>query len=211
MDEYSDEELSKMHESHELRHSYLDKWFNSALGTCVGAGTKIPILHLNAKRTGYTDYIDYICWDEVIHPVMRGWDKYKRPFIVIKVLIDKKYKLMQTFFQRYTDDKYPWVGAGCIGNEFLDTCGGMNVDQFIFIKKLIEQYLKKDYNKNIIIKNEHKTREHYIGNIVKIVDFNELKAYNTICRAWLNCSFNPEYKICQKKQQKIYENLQKNY
>ena len=46
----------------------------------------IPILNIGG-RTGGTDYIDFIKYDEVVEPVMKGTDFYKRPFIVLKFVI----------------------------------------------------------------------------------------------------------------------------
>ena len=164
----------------------------------------------NFQDTYWGDYIDFIKKSDVTSPVMKGRDKYGRPFVVVKVLVGDNL-FYQTFFQRYSDDELLWMGAGWSSNTFLNTVGGMKDPQFILIKELIEQYLTQDYSKKKIILKEHKTCESLVGKEARIIDFNKVKAYNTICKAWITCSFNPEYKICQKKQKKIYENLQKNY
>ena len=44
-----------------------------------------PILDVG-NRQGMTDYIDFIHESEVTSPVMRGIDRFKRPFIVMKVV-----------------------------------------------------------------------------------------------------------------------------
>lgn len=82
------------------------------------------------QRNGATDYIDYLKWDEVKESVMVGVDKFRRKFIVFKMLVNDTIPVMQTFFQRYTDGK-SWVGCGhATKHNLLFTEGGMNTDQF---------------------------------------------------------------------------------
>ena len=45
-----------------------------------------PILDLG-NRVGWTQYIDFITWDEVNYPIMKGRDKFNRYFIVIKMIV----------------------------------------------------------------------------------------------------------------------------
>lgn len=74
-----------------------------------------PILDVG-KSMGHTDYIDYLSVEEVSEPIMRGVDCCKRPFVVMKFHVttpnNKQHFVMQTFFQRYTDSPYNWVGCG---------------------------------------------------------------------------------------------------
>ena len=98
--------------------------------------SKIPILNIG-NRTGVTDYIDFISWDEVTSPVMRGQDIYGREFFVIKFLVDNKIKLMQTFFQRYSIEEDLWQGCGHATEQLIETCGGMRPEQFKFIERII--------------------------------------------------------------------------
>lgn len=68
-------------------------------------------------RGGLTDYIDFLVAEEIDHPIMRGIDRYKRPFIIIKVKTtdvngDVSYAV-GTFFQRYTDDVINWAFGTC--------------------------------------------------------------------------------------------------
>ena len=57
---------------------------------------QFPVINVG-QRNGPTDYIDYLSWDEVKHPVMVGTDKFKRHFMVVKMTVDDN-KVMQTFF-----------------------------------------------------------------------------------------------------------------
>ena len=105
----------------------------------------VPILKSN-DRLSSTCYIDYFTWDEVTHSVMKGIDKYSRPFIVVKMVVIKKQEgsdklelinIMQTFFQRYTGAGSHWMGCGHATPNLVDTCGGMTPIQVKFIDKLI--------------------------------------------------------------------------
>lgn len=100
-----------------------------------------PLLQLNYNNeTG--DYIDFIRSNEVVHSVMHGTDKYNRPFIVLKVNVydannNLKDTRIETFFQRYTDNQYLWMGCGHATNLFISTIGGMSSCQFELITDLI--------------------------------------------------------------------------
>ena len=43
----------------------------------------IPILDIQNK-VGHTDYIDFIGYNQITHPIMKGIDCYNRPFFVIR-------------------------------------------------------------------------------------------------------------------------------
>ena len=43
----------------------------------------LPRININIK-CGYTDYIDFLQWNEVTEPAMYGIDCYNREFIVVK-------------------------------------------------------------------------------------------------------------------------------
>ncbi len=101
-----------------------------------------PVLDVGT-RNGRTDYIDYIDPSELTSVVMRGTDKFKRPFIVIKVTGhsisgEDTRVYYETFFQRYSDDNSLWMGAYCGGPEFMDTTGGMKFEQFQLLIDLLE-------------------------------------------------------------------------
>lgn len=117
-----------------------------SVGVCGGAdfnqyvkNLDCPILDIG-QRQGNTYYIDFIKFEEVTSPIMKGIDKFSRPFIVIKVngkLTDgSNIQLFQTFFQRYTDENL-WMGCGHYGLNLITTYGGMKSDQFKLIIDLI--------------------------------------------------------------------------
>lgn len=87
-------------------------------------------------RTGKTDYIYFLEWDEVTNSVMWGIDCYNRMFVVIKVKIGE-YNLMQTFFQRYTHDLHNWNSGSNRTIPFITTYGGISSEQFNFLYNLI--------------------------------------------------------------------------
>ena len=68
----------------------------------------VPILDLgNYQDTYHGDYIDFIEEHQVVCPIMRGIDNYRRPFFVMKVYIEgKKQPFIETYFLRYTGEKY---------------------------------------------------------------------------------------------------------
>jgi len=125
------------------------------------------------KRVGTTDYIDFIKYDEVNHPVMKGIDKFGRHFVVIKfklkfnnIPLKIRYKkpildpensiiLMQTFFQRYTSGGC-WMGCGHATEYLLDTSGGLNNDQLKFLEKILDGEIlkmKSDLSPVILVEN----------------------------------------------------------
>ena len=100
-----------------------------------------PILDIG-ETIGSTGYIDYISFNDLTAPIMKGYDKYERPFFVIRAIITKSdgstLKTMETFFQRYTECKNLWNGCGHDGPYFLSTIGGININQINFIENLLE-------------------------------------------------------------------------
>ncbi len=72
---------------------------------------ELPRLDLGTKR-GYTDYIDFICADDMSHSLMIGVD-CRRPFLAIKLKVmsdDKKEtEIVGTIFQRYSDQDHDWA------------------------------------------------------------------------------------------------------
>jgi len=76
---------------------------------------ELPVLDLG-NRGGSTDYIDFIRAEEMEFPVMRGVDKFRRPFIAIKVnCVDSalEKQMVGTIFQRYTDNDVNWAYGTC--------------------------------------------------------------------------------------------------
>lgn len=100
----------------------------------------VPVLDLKGAA-GRTDYIDFIDPKNVAHRLMKGIDKYSRPFLVVKAIgnleTGEEMELFQTFFQRYSDNEFLWMGCGNYGNELFDTCGGMRESHFKALLDLI--------------------------------------------------------------------------
>ena len=100
-----------------------------------------PILDIGDK-IGFTGYLDFITFSDLTAPVMKGYDQHNRPFFVISAIITNSdgttNKTLETFFQRYTDNKNLWHGCGHDGPYFLSTQGGMNMKQINFIEDLLE-------------------------------------------------------------------------
>ena len=96
----------------------------------------VPELDLK-DRQGNTDYIDFIKEEELgENSVMKGKDKFNREFVVMKVRCgDNQY--FQTFFKRYSSETSIWMGCGNYGVKFMNTCGGMDSNQFYFLNTLV--------------------------------------------------------------------------
>ena len=90
------------------------------------------------SRAGDTDYIDFLQVDEVTHPVMIGVDRFNRPFIVAKYKVEGADTIiMDTYFQRFSNDTRVWHCCGHATRLLLETCGGMSEIQGEFITKLL--------------------------------------------------------------------------
>ncbi len=155
--------------------------------------THIPKLDIG-ERVGATDYIDFIRWKEVTSPVMWGIDRFSRTFFVVKCIVNGKHKLMQTFFQRYTQGSQ-WQGCGHATTTFLETCGvGLSLDQINLIKDIID-------NKKVYLEEKHR-----FNGSIKSQDYVELydekKESAAICiqRYWRLCRYDPNYEMCHKVQ-----------
>ena len=75
----------------------------------------LPILDL-CGRMGSTDYIDFLAPGDLRAPIMKGIDKYKRPFISMKMKDkEQKYDFVITIFQRYSKYDERWCNVGCHG------------------------------------------------------------------------------------------------
>ena len=110
-------------------------------------------------RVGGTGYIDFLRWDEIPYPVMKGKDCENRFFIVMKVMVEGE-KLMQVIFQRFEArggvhlDLIRWnSGRHPHVDDLLNTCGSIREEQFEFFynliknrydtKRIIEQNIEK--------------------------------------------------------------------
>ena len=149
---------------------------------------KLPKLNIG-NRQGWTDYIDFIKWDEVKYPAMAGIDVFYRKFIVVKFLIDNT-KVMQTFFQRYTHGSMI-MGCGHATVNLIDTSGGMNDEQQKFILDIIK-------NKSAIMKREYYPENDWAGKEVILFNEKEWNAAKLIQSKWRLCRYNPKYKMCEK-------------
>jgi hypothetical protein len=99
------------------------------------------------ERVGHSGYIDFITNEDLGTniTIMKGIDIYSRKFIVIKAKIIfnddnqdiKEIDTFSTFFQRYHDSDTLWHCCGHYGLNLIETSGGMNLDQILFIKSLI--------------------------------------------------------------------------
>ena len=125
---------------------------------------KYPTLD-TGNRNGLTDYIDYIELSEVTDMVVKGSDLFNRPFFVIKYKIEGFDAVcIQTFFKRYSNTEYPWMGCGHFTANLIDTSGGISTVQFRFMRDLIK-------NKEAIITNDVRpcSYELYEGKKVTLV------------------------------------------
>lgn len=106
----------------------------------------VPTLDIG-NHIGGTGYIDFIQWKKVPYSVMKGRDRYKRAFLVVKCVHHGTCH-MQTFFQRYTNGS-EWQSGECYGRmdnngytgmcmSFLETSGGMSKHQCEFLTRLIQ-------------------------------------------------------------------------
>ena len=141
------------------------------------------------NRNGQTDYIDYLKWEEITEPVMKGIDIFGRHFVVVKMKIDNKL-FMETYFQRYTNDSR-WMSCGHATSRFLNTGGtGLDENQIQLLKSIIQ-------GESIEIKNEHRTDyPYYNGKIVKLYDEKKENAAKVIQEQWKKCRYNPKYRMC---------------
>ena len=152
---------------------------------------QVPKLDLGSRK-GWTDYIDFITWDEVKYSVMKGIDCLGRKFIVVKFLVDKS-KIMQTFFQRYSNGE-GWMGCGHATINLIDTSGYMNIEQMDFIRRIIEGETVK------INENYSPCNYKFIDQKVELLDLEKIKAAKIIQNAWIQCRYNPKYKMCHRVQ-----------
>ena len=131
----------------------------------------LPTLELDLAKL--VIYIDYITFDEVTFPVMKGYDFYNRPFIVIKLLINDEI-LLQTFFKRYNDNSELYMGCGHATPNLICTYGGMTKIQF----ELLSEIINKGF---AIIKKEHNPiKKSFINKIVYLYDENIKKKLDAI-------------------------------
>lgn len=157
-----------------------------------------PTLYLNEKYNGRS-YIDFIKFDEVEYPVMKGYDIHNRPFIVIKMKIEDKI-LMQTFFKRYTDSDL-YMGCGHATGNLIDTSGGMTNNQFILLSNIINK------NEPVITSYCNPIKKEYIDKYVYLYDKKKIDAAIYIQYFWRKHRYNPKYKFCEIVQYNNFKDL----
>jgi hypothetical protein len=81
----------------------------------------LPILDLQG-RMGDTDYIDFLEPADLKEPLMKGFDKYKRPFLAIKMKDNQDdHIFITTIFQRYKDnERWTWISEGGLRSRLED-------------------------------------------------------------------------------------------
>jgi hypothetical protein len=156
---------------------------------------KFPELDIG-DRMGSTDYIDFIKMDEVPHSIMCGLDKFKRYFLVMKLIVDGKI-ILQTLFQRFTNEVCNWRGCGHFSpNGILLFGSGSNIT--VETINLILSLLKGE---TVIIKEEHNPDQNYfIGKKVSVFNQEQWDATIIIQKQWKKCRYNPSFKMCERVQ-----------
>ena len=84
-------------------------------------------------------------------------DCYSRKFIVVKFVVNQ-IRIMQTFFQRYTNGNC-WMGCGHSTINLIDTSGGMRDNQVDFIRNIIK---RKNVNCGRFISSSEMVLNHYV-------------------------------------------------
>jgi len=137
----------------------------------------LPLLNIG-KKVGITEYIDFLVWDEVTSPIMQGYDIFGRRFIVIKMVINN-IKIMQTFFQRYSNGKL-WMGCGHATINLIETSGGMDKSQFLLLSKIISE------GKAIIEECHIPISELFVNNTVELFNQDKWNSTLIIQKYWRN-------------------------
>ena len=160
------------------------------------------------NRVGGTDYIDFISFTEVTKPIMKGYDCYGRPFMVLKLNINGE-NVMQTFFKRYTNGT-GWMGCGhATKRNIIRTDGGMTDVQY----KLLSDFIQL---KKINITEEHRPySSSFIGeytpyiqdDIIMMFSHNYIDAILKIQAQWRKCRYNQQYYLCRKIMDDNYTNI----
>lgn len=171
----------------------------------------IPTIITNNK---VPDINSIFTWEEIEHPVMKGIDILGRPFIIIKMIIGKlNVKAMQCFFFGYSLGRsIGYVGTyNTKGNNvkietnLIITEGGMNLDQYDLIKRLVNGECVKITEKHKLSSNN------FIGHYLQTYDHLKWEAVLTIQKYWRLCRYNPIYKMCKKVQYNNFNELYKEY
>ena len=157
---------------------------------------RFPVLDIGNRR-GSTDYIDFITMDDVsTNSIMHGIDRFKRKFIVIKLIVEDEKIILQTIFQRYSDNKYEWRG-----------CGHGSPDQLLFNPWVairnpqLEVLFSLLNDEDVLIDNNPAVwwdlayENDYIGKTVSLFNQEKWDAAIFIQRKWRLCRYEPEYEM----------------
>lgn len=151
-------------------------------------------------RVGATSYIDFLRWEEITEPVMKGIDCLGRYFIVIKMKVDNVL-IMETYFQRYRSS-YNWQACGHATVSLLNTVGkGLNEDQIELLKRIIN-------GETVKLEEKYKVcNELFINKNINLYDEKKEKAVEIIQKYWLRCRYNPKFKMCSKIQMRNLQEI----
>jgi len=76
----------------------------------------LPILDIG-NTMGWTDDIDFLLDYHLKAPIMRGFDRYHRPFITFRYRQDTPHHpheiTVETFFQKFPDNRDIWASGTC--------------------------------------------------------------------------------------------------
>jgi hypothetical protein len=137
--------------------------FQSIILDLVEESVAHPVLDVK-NWCGSTGYIDFITMEDITSPIIWGVDSCRRHFIVLKLMIEGKI-ILQTLFQRYTDDDYLWKGCGHgTPNPLL-----FESDKIIGVPQ-ITLLLSVMRGKTVRITEEHCGGSNYIGKDVCLFD-----------------------------------------
>ena len=153
--------------------------YNDNIITLMGGLNKMidyPELEWNDKYLGDTGYIDQITTNYITNKIMRGVDRYGRPFIVLRIKWDNnsiyyKYNTHTcTLFQRYSDSNMLWTHSTIGGIDILPNSG-----PFLNNNKFTQNHIKYNIynllnNINFIYKdNQQRPYKMYTINNIRLV------------------------------------------
>ena len=109
----------------------------------IASSIDIPFFDIG-NRMGNTLYIDFLKRNEIPSNVVRGIDKFGRPWFAIKAKVSTQFgstlfrsvKVFQTFFKRYNHIPL-YMGCGNYGLNLMDTSGYVSKSQENLINELI--------------------------------------------------------------------------
>lgn len=134
---------------------------------------------------------------------MKGIDWFNRPFIVIKMILDEE-KYMEIYFQRYDNVNSSWHCSGNYTRRLISTTGGMNYEQVLYIKSLVE-------TGEVMITDDHRTDDYYVGKTLKVFDEKRWEAAKVIQKQFRICRYEPSYQMCKTIQMKNMDDVYSKY